>query len=147
MSPAQCRHRGQYSDSVTTDDEDVVAVGEESGSALTLDDVTGMNNAAVERAAVIARLGGTALTLVGGMFVAAWLWFTVRSQMNRLDRGADLLDRVDLFINYLAFLGSAASIIGLGLGLRVVATYVQARVGGSVTGFQVGDLLPDDDSE
>jgi hypothetical protein len=46
-------------------------------------------------------------------------------------------------MNTIGLLLSAALVAGLGLAMRLAADYTQTRVGASVTGYQVGDVIDD----
>jgi hypothetical protein len=128
-------------------------IGDDEGSsAIEADDVAWLNTRAVERAGAFTRLAGTALVVVGVLGAATWAWLTVRQQQ-RLDdvggqfelRGADpsLTDRIDAFAEFVLFLVWAGLAVGAGVGLRLAAHYTVVRAGGSVTGFAVGDPVPD----
>jgi hypothetical protein len=52
--------------------------------------------------------------------------------------------RVDLFATTLGLLLTSAGVLGLGLLARLAGGYMQARVGGSVTGFLPGDSIDTD---
>lgn len=54
-------------------------------------------------------------------------------------------DRLDAFAPGFVNLVFAVLAIGAGAATRVLADYAQARVGSSITGFQVGDRFPDDE--
>jgi hypothetical protein len=122
---------------------------------VTESDVANLNRRTVERSASIARSAGTVLVVVGAVGVAAWVWIAVRTQ----DRGGmvqyglvedlelpglSISERIDLFAGSLSLLMFSAAVVGVGLFLRVAGDYGQTRVGGSVTGFQVGDRLGED---
>ncbi len=124
---------------------------------VTPDDIATLNRMAVERSAVFARIAGTVLVLVGVIGTAAWLWYSVRTQL-RLDDdqfsatpfggpGLSLADRIDVLSGYVDPVVWSAVAAGVGLGLRVLADYAVARTGGSLTGFQIGDDLASDDDE
>lgn len=110
-------------------------------------DVANLNRRAVERSAGIARIAGTVFVVIGAVGAAGWAWAAVRTQ----DRGAfgfgedfeaptlSLAKRVDLLASTLSLLMFSAVVVGVGLLLRFAGDYGQTRVGGSVTGFQVGD--------
>lgn len=122
---------------------------------VTTEDVVVLNRAVVARAAVFARMAGTAMLVVAGVALAAWVWVLVRQQQAAEDSlvfvptGDDLTvgQRVDLFVNTLAYLVYAAVTGGVGVGLRLLSDYAVARTGGSLTGFEPGDTLPDPDPE
>jgi hypothetical protein len=120
---------------------------------VTTEDVVVLNRAVVARAAVFARIAGTVMLVVAGLALAAWAWVTVRQQQMADDATVAIADdlslgqRVDLFANTLAYLIYAAVAGGLGLGLRLLSDYTVARTGGSLTGFEPGDTLPDPDPE
>jgi hypothetical protein len=122
---------------------------------VTTEDVVVLNRAVVARAAVFARMAGTVMLVVAGIALAAWVWVLVRQQQAAEDSlvfvptGDDLTvgQRVDLFVNTLAYLVYAAVTGGVGIGLRLLSDYAVARTGGSLTGFEPGDTLPDPDPE
>jgi hypothetical protein len=122
---------------------------------VTTEDVVVLNRAVVARAAAFARVTGTALLVVAGLALAAWVWVLVRQQQAAEDSlvfvptGDDLTvgQRVDLFVNTLAYLVYAAVTGGVSMGLRLLADYTVARTGGSLTGFEPGDRLPDPEPE
>lgn len=128
---------------------------ETGGDIVTSEDVIVLNRAVVARAAGFARLGGTAVLVVGGLGLAAWVWVTVRQQQMAEDTmvlapGSEDLSfgqRVDLVANTYVYLIYAAVAVGVGLALRLVADYAVARTGGSLTGFEPGDTLPDPEPE
>lgn len=128
---------------------------------LTASDIATMNRVAIVRAAAFTRIVGSAMIVVGLMGTATWLWLTVRTQQ-RLQAslfGFDvpigapeptepsLLDRLDAVPPTAVLLLLAVMALGAGTLLRLVADYAVARTGGSLTGFEVGDVLPPDDSE
>jgi hypothetical protein len=123
---------------------------------LTADDVAHLNGSAVARTAAFARLAGTALVAVGALGTAAWLWSTVRIQVQIDDTGGlsldpaesvSLAERFDLASQYVATLVFAGLAVAGGLALRLMADYTVARTGGTLTGFVAGDPFPDDDEE
>jgi hypothetical protein len=127
------------------------AGGDIGGDIVTSEDVIVLNRAVMVRAAAFARLAGTALLVVAGVAVAAWVWVTVRQQQAAEDsfvgfpgdEDLSLGQRVDLFANTLTYLIYAAVAGGVGVALRLLADYTVARTGGSLTGFESGDTLPD----
>ena len=131
------------------------ATGSGTDDIVTAEDVVVLNRAVVARAAAFARVTGTALLVVAGLALAAWVWVLVRQQQAAEDSlvfvptGDDLTvgQRVDLFVNTLAYLVYAAVTGGVGVGLRLLADYAVARTGGSLTGFEAGDRLPDPEPE
>ena len=124
---------------------------EADGDIVTSEDVIVLNRAVVARAAGFARLGGTAVLVVGALGLAAWVWVTVRQQQMAEDTmvmvpGREDLSfgqRVDLVANTYVYLIYAAVAVAVGVALRLVADYAVARTGGSLTGFEPGDTLPD----
>jgi hypothetical protein len=123
---------------------------------LTADDVAHLNGSAVARTAAFARLAGTALVAVGALGTAAWLWSTVRIQMQIDDTGGlsldpaesvSLAERFDVASQYVATLVFAGLAVAGGLALRLVADYTVARTGGTLTGFVAGDPFPGDDED
>jgi hypothetical protein len=131
------------------------ATGSGTDDIVTAEDVVVLNRAVVSRAAAFARVTATALLVVAGLALAAWVWVLVRQQQAAEDSlvfvptGDDLTvgQRVDLFVNTLAYLVYAAVTGGVGVGLRLLADYAVARTGGSLTGFEPGDRLPDPEPE
>jgi len=121
-------------------------------TTITADDVATLNRTAVARAAAFARLAGSALVVVGALGVAAAIWLAVRQQQAADGSGAasfgansgdiSLVNRIDLLVNPIGYLLSAILTGGTGLALRLIADYTVARVGGSLTGFEVGDAMP-----
>ena len=126
---------------------------------LTVDDIEELNREAIARGAAFVSLAGTALVVVGAVGCLAWLWTAVRVQQqlspgltlgfsdDASGQNASLLDRVDLFVPYVGSLVIPALVIGFGLLLRLSADLVVARSGGTITGFQAGDRLEDEDSD
>jgi hypothetical protein len=123
---------------------------------VTRDDVVILNRAVVARAAVMARLVGSALIVLAAVAAAAWAWLVVRQQVTMDDASSfsgggfedlSIGQRVDLFANILPYLVYAGLALGAGIGLRLLADYAQARTGGSLTGYEPGDTLPDPDPE
>ena len=125
----------------------------EDDDRITGEDVAFLNRQAVARAAAFGRLSGTALVVVGAIAALAWLWLTIRQQQMMDDgSGSDpfgsaapevtFADRLDMFTNGISLLVFAALTLGGGLGLRLLADYTVARVGGTLTGFEVGDRAP-----
>lgn len=123
-----------------------------------LDDIGNLNRAAVERTAAIARLVGAGLLVIGAMAAVGWAWFAFRTQNNagpfglNLDgdavvSGPTLADRIDLLVSSLGLLVTASVACAVGLLCRLAADYTQTRVGGSITGFRVGDSFGADGDE
>jgi hypothetical protein len=119
--------------------------------SVTATDIDRLNRTAVARGAQVARRAGTALLVLGGIVVAGWLWAFLRQQgvlgggdegPFRFDSHPDVPARVDLTVTTISFLASGGILLGLGSGLRLVADYATARMGGSLAGVQVGDLIP-----
>jgi hypothetical protein len=125
---------------------------------LTVDDIGDLNRDAIARAAAFVNLAGAALVAVGALGCLAWLWSAVRVQQQvspglalgfgdgASGRNATWLDRVDLFAPFVGSLVIAALVVGFGLLLRLSADFVVARSGGTITGFQPGDRLDDEES-
>jgi hypothetical protein len=67
------------------------------------------------------------------------LGFTLGGDRPPID--VDLVDRVDLFTPYVGLLVESALVIGFGLALRLIADFLVARSGGTLTGFEPGDVL------
>ena len=124
-------------------------------SRVTDDDVAEINRATLGRTASVSRHVGTALIVLAAVGVAAWLWVLARQQ--QLLGGGDgssgffgspegdvsVTERVDLFASSIGFLLNAAMVAGLGLALRLVAEYLLARSGVSLSGLDVGEPWPD----
>jgi hypothetical protein len=116
-----------------------------------------MNRAAIARATAFVRLAGTVVVAIGAIGVLAWLWTAVRAQQQvapavtiGLDaqlpsRDVSLIDRIDLLAPYVESLLLAFLVIGFGLLLRLIADFVLDRTGGTITGFEAGDILGDED--
>jgi hypothetical protein len=130
------------------------------GGIVTAEDVATLNRATVTRAAAFVRLAGTALVVASVVFLAAWAWVTVRQQQQisgevvysgasdlEPDSGASAQQRIDVFTSSLVLLFDAALLAGVGLALRLLADHTVARVGGSLTGYEVGDVLADDEPD
>jgi hypothetical protein len=120
---------------------------------VTANDVDALNRASIERAGAFVRIAGSVLVVVGALGCAAWLWSTIRTQQqlngslgftlggDRPPIDVDLVDRVDLFTPYVGLLVESALVIGFGLALRLIADFLVARSGGTLTGFEPGDVL------
>jgi hypothetical protein len=121
-------------------------------SIVTEDDVAVLNRAWVERTAWLARLAGNAMIGVGAVLAVAWAWVTVRSQQRLSadvfpDRASPgILDRIDAFTGGVYLLSVCGLVVGLGFLTRLAADYCQTQVGGSVSRFVVGDVIPLDDT-
>ena len=145
-------------DGMTADD------GTADSSTITGEDVAWLNGRSVARAGAFARLAGTALIVAGALGVLAWLWVSVRRQqqldeiadfanglgegseggvLSFTDRTVSFSERIDVFADTVMLLLTAALAVAAGSGLRLVAEYTVARTGGSVTGFEVGDPVPE----
>jgi hypothetical protein len=121
---------------------------------ITEDDVDALNRASIARAAAFVRIAGSALVVVGVVGCAAWLWNVIRTQQQvsgsvNLTLGGqgapvdvDLVDRLDLFVSFVALLVTSAVAAGFGLLLRLTADFLVVRSGGTVTGFEPGDAVP-----
>ena len=123
-------------------------------SIVTEHDVTLLNRAWVERTAWLARLAGNAMIGVGAVLAVAWAWVTVRTQQmlsgnvfndTPIEPSPGILDRIDAFTGSVYLLSVCGLIVGLGFLTRLAADYCQTQVGGSVSRFVVGDVLPIDD--
>ena len=123
------------------------------GDVVTAADVAALNSAAIDRSATLARLTGAGLVVVGTVAALGWLWMSVRTQQQLEDgmfvgfgetEQVDAEVRLDQFAINLWMIGAAAAVVGLGAAMRVLADYAQARAGGSITGFQVGDRFTDE---
>jgi hypothetical protein len=105
----------------------------------------------------VARRGSIALLVLAGVLALAWVWQTLRYQGVITDAesegfsltfvGEDLtwrqrFDALALTMTLPAFAGIVA---GLGLALRVGCDVATLRVGGSLTGWSVGDPVDDPD--
>jgi hypothetical protein len=131
-------------------------VTEDEDRTITADDVASMNRASIERSAYLARLGGSVLFVVGVLVALGWLWTQIRNQQRLDDYGSSPavtgaiqlysaritgVSRVDLLLGSLGGLWLPALAVAGGLALRMLADFVQIRVGGSITGFVEGDVL------
>ena len=121
-------------------------------NALTVDDIHDLNRESVERASAFVRIAGSILVVVGTVGALAWLWSAVRVQQQASPAAAfglaqssgndvSWIDRVDLFAPYVGSLVIAASAVGFGLFLRLLADFLVDRMGGTTTGFVEGDEL------
>ena len=128
----------------------------EADRTITTEDVVAMNRASVERSAYLARLGGSVLVVVGVLATLGWLWAQIRNQQRFDDfRDSAVLGvlsinssirssettRVDLLMASLGGLWLPGLAVAGGLTLRMLADFTLTRVGGSITGFVVGDVL------
>ena len=126
----------------------------EPGVVVTDEDVDALNRATMARAAAFVRLAGSVLVAAGATGVAAWLWLAIRTQQNLSSssvhltlggQGApldfDLVDRLDLLTASFGLLMTSVLVVGFGLLLRLIADFVDARSGGTLTGFVPGDVL------
>jgi hypothetical protein len=121
---------------------------------ITEEDVAALNRASIARAAAFVRIAGSVLVVVGAVGCLAWLWNVIRTQQQvsssvRLVLGGpgapidvDLVDRLDLFVSVIALLVTSALAAGFGLLLRLVADFLVMRSGGTLTGFEPGDVVP-----
>jgi hypothetical protein len=125
----------------------------ESDVVVTEADVESLNRASIVRAAAFVRIAGSVLVVVGALGAVAWLWTMVRTQQQAgarfefSDSGAlelDLVDRVDILAPYVGVLATTALVVGFGLLLRLVSDFVVARSGGTLSGFEAGDVLDED---
>jgi phosphate/sulfate permease len=117
------------------------------------DIIDGLNRIAVNRSAAVARAVGSLVTAAGAIGLLAWLWLTYRTQTHASafsftfedpgDDDASLSERLDVLSNTVSVLVTSSAALALGLGLRLLADYVQTRVGGNVTGYSPLDL-PDE---
>jgi hypothetical protein len=145
-------------DDMTADD------GTADSGTITGEDVAWLNGRSVARAGAFARLAGTALIVAGALGVLTWLWVSVRRQqqldeiadfanglgdgseggvLSFTDRTVSFSERIDVLADTVTLLLTAALAVAAGSGLRLVAEYTVARTGGSVTGFEVGDPVPE----
>jgi hypothetical protein len=133
-------------DRAVTDPSDVI----------TEDDFAGLNERALLRVVDVARRGSFALLVLAGVIALAWIWQTLRfqgviddSQSDRFSLGlGDQLSakqRLDALTTTITMLGFAGLVAGLGLGLRVYCEATTLRAGGSLTGWNVGDRIDDED--
>jgi cytoskeletal protein RodZ len=127
-------------------------------TTVTADDVASANRETLSRATAVARIAGIGLIVIGVVGLAAWLWFLVRQQQDlNSNRGVDAFgqpapsagfrDRIDAAINSITLLLWATLTLGGGFALRLLGQYSFAQAGGSLTGFEVGDTLPSEDSD
>jgi hypothetical protein len=124
---------------------------------ITEEDLTGLNQRALLRVVAVARRGSVALLVLAGVLALAWVWQTLRYQgviTDGQDEGFSLtfvgedltwrqrFDALALTMTLPAFAGLVA---GLGLALRVGCDVATLKVGGTLTGLQVGDPIADPD--
>lgn len=127
---------------------------------ITDDDLAALNQRALLRVVDLGRRASAALLLLAGVLALAWVWQLLRTQGVISDDDGDLSPylfagedleitaRVDLLSTTITSLGLAGVVAGLGIGVRVYCEATAARVGGSLTGWSVGDAIeppPDDD--
>jgi hypothetical protein len=125
----------------------------ELGVVVTEADVDALNRASIARAAAFVKVAGSVLVVVGAVGCAAWAWASVRTQQQissaaNLTFGGsgspidiDFVDRIDALTSFVALLVTSAVAVGFGLMLRLGADVVVARSGGSLTGFEPGDVV------
>lgn len=123
--------------------------GDEDENTITAEDVEWANRTMLVRAAGFTRNAGTVLRVVGAVGAAAALWTTVRYQQDIGDRSdfsgepdVTLMDRLDQFSATYGLLVAPVIGVAVGLALRLMADYAVVRVGGSLSGFEVGHRLP-----
>jgi hypothetical protein len=148
-----------------TADDGTADDGTAHSSTITGEDIAWLNGRSVARAGAFARLAGTALIVAGALGVVAWLWMSVRRQqqlseiadfanglgdgsgdgdvLSFTDQTVSLSERIDVLADTAMLLVTAALAVAAGSGLRLVAEYTVARTGGSVTGFEAGDPVPE----
>lgn len=127
----------------------------DSSPVITEADLAGLNQRALLRLVDVARRASIALLVLAGVIALAWVWQTLRYQGVITDGeaggftffgGEDInwkqrVDAITLTMTTAAFAGLVG---GLGLGLLVYCEVATARVGGSLTGWAVGDAIDDD---
>jgi len=116
---------------------------------VTSEDIEELNRLSVARAAAFTRMGGAVLLAMSALGLVGWLWVVIRTQQqSALFRfgnpggSPDLLDRVSLLTTSLDGLLTSVLVGGVGLVMRLLADLAQTLTGGTVTGFQVGDVIP-----
>lgn len=120
------------------------------GSQITAGDVESLNNATILRSAAIAKLAGTALVVISSAGMLAWLWLVARSQLElgpygipfRGEGDPAVDERIDQVASTLGLLVNSALALTIGCAVRMLSDYVTARSGGSLTGYEPGDLAP-----
>ncbi|HMG45224.1 MAG TPA: hypothetical protein VK611_28085 [Acidimicrobiales bacterium] len=124
-------------------------------NTITAEDIAWANRTMLVRAAGFTRTAGTVLVVVGIVGVAAALWAIVRTQQEMIpieflsafpefgdERDVSAADRADQFSRSYGVLVLPVIGVGLGLALRLMADAAVVRVGGSLSGFEVGHRLP-----
>jgi hypothetical protein len=121
-----------------------------------------MNGMAVTRSAAFARIAGTVLVAIGAVGALAWLWLAVRAQQALTGRDMGLLlpdgagpeppdpsvaERLDTLAAGTGLLLTASLAAAVGIVARMAADYAVTRTGGSLTGYEAGDVLPDDSED
>lgn len=121
---------------------------------ITPDDVALANRTVLTRASVVARIAGIVVIVIGVVGFAAWLWLVVRTQQQlNQTRGVDQFgqpappagfrDRIDQSVGTVEIMLWATLTIGGGFALRLLGQHSLARSGGSLTGYEVGDAVPE----
>jgi hypothetical protein len=124
------------------------------GDIVTADDVAALNRATVTRAAAFVRMAGTALVVAGVVFLTAWAWVVVRQQQRLDDEmvftgvsevgpedGVSMQERIDVLTTSLSLLFFGALLVAVGLASRLLADHTVARAGGTLTGYEAGDVV------
>ena len=122
------------------------------GERVTEADIVLLNRGTVVRGAFFARTAGSVLIVIGAIGFLTWLWTVLRGQNVLGDLGEDFFvgggdslsisERIDVFSYSIGLLLESALVVGVGCALRLIADYTVARLGGSLTGYEVGDDVP-----
>ncbi len=124
---------------------------------ITEDDIEGLNRRAVTRVIDATRVASVVLMVVGGLLALGWIWQVLRTQGVVGDSGSDgfsivfvgedlnVKQRVDALATTFTPLAFAALVAGLGTGLRMYCDVATLRIGASLTGWEVGDRIEEDD--
>lgn len=118
-------------------------------------DVVDLNRAAIARSAALARLTGSILIAIGAVGLALAVYVNVRAQLQLgeslgtfgtidgpIAPGPSLNERISTLANGIAVVLEGVAMITFGLLLRMLADYVLARSGASITGYLPGDEAP-----
>jgi CHASE2 domain-containing sensor protein len=124
---------------------------------ITEDDIDALNRRAVTRVIDTTRVASTVLLVVGTLLALAWIWEVLRTQGLIADRGNEgfsilylgenltIKQRVDALTTTITLLAFASLVAGFGIWLRVYCAVAALRVGGSLTGWEVGDRIDETD--
>lgn len=130
---------------------------DEAPEVVTEEDVAVLNNSALRDSAIWGHRAGTAAVFAGLFGVAAWLWLTIRYQLDLGGRfagfsggdgeSADLADHIDALFQTASMLLFGVVTVAVGASVRLYCDRALAAAGGTITGWEAGDVvdLPDDD--